>query len=161
MTSHSQRGATLIELVVAIVIISAAASTIVGLLAFMSRTSADALLQSQSTSIANAYLNEILSRPITDPNAPTDAGRDNADDIDDYLNLAGNIVLPDALVRDRSGTLVAGLQNYRVQAVITQPPVWNAPGINILPAQMRLVTITVTDPMGEITVLRGLKTQHP
>lgn len=160
MSTRQQRGATLIELVVAIVIITSAAGTIVGLLAFMSKTSADALVQSQSTSIASAYLDEIMALPIADPNGTADAGRIQADNIDDYLNLGGNIVLPDTLVRDRAGNLVAGLGNYRV-AVLIQQQGWPAPGANIPAANLRLIQVTVTDPMGNDTVLRGVKTLHP
>lgn len=147
----SQRGATLIELVVAIVIITAAAGTIVGLLAFMSRSSADAMVQAQTASIANAYLNEILARSFADPDGIPDAGRANADDVDDYPGC-----LPDTLVRDRYGNAVANLGDYRVAVVITQP------GLGAVPAaQTRLVQVTVTSPLGDFTRLGVFKTQHP
>src|SRR5690606_19079683 len=62
MIVRSQRGMTLIELVVAIVVISMAAGTIIGLLAFMSRSSAEGMARVQSAAIANAYLQDILRR---------------------------------------------------------------------------------------------------
>jgi MSHA pilin protein MshD len=153
MSARSQRGGTLIELVLAIVIITATAGTIVGLLGAMSRSSADAMMQSQSASIANAYLNEILGQSFSDPDGTPDFGRNNTDDIDDYARAD---VLPDTTVRDRDGNAVASLSSYSVAVFITQP------GLNGIPnADTRLVRVEVTNPLNEITPLSGFRTRSP
>jgi len=156
--TRSQRGATLIELIVAIVIIAAAAGTIVGLLAAMSRNSANAMTQVQSASIANAYLDEILARSFADPGGPVEAGRADADDVGDYLNAS---VLPDTIVRDRQGVALAEFANYQVAISITQPS-WNVAGWPGIPsASLWQVTVRVTSPTGDVTQLVGLKSKHP
>ena len=55
-------GFSLIELIVAIVIISAVGTTVLALVARVSLTSTDAMAQSQRTAIAKSYLDEILSK---------------------------------------------------------------------------------------------------
>jgi len=57
---RAQRGTTLIELVVAIVIITMIASTIIGLLAKMSKGSAETMSHSQAVNIASSYINRAL-----------------------------------------------------------------------------------------------------
>jgi MSHA pilin protein MshD len=156
--NRDQRGATLIELIVAIVIIAGAAGTIVGLLAAMSGNSANAMSQVQSASIANAYLDEILARSFADPGGPVEAGRADADDVGDYRNAS---VLPDTLVRDRQGVALAEFANYRVAVAVTQPS-WTVAGWPAIPgANVWQVTVRVTSPTGEVTQLVGLKSKHP
>lgn len=157
MNARSQAGATLIELVLAIVIVSAAASTIVGLLTMMARQSADMMVQSQSASIANAYLNEILVRTLGNPANPDgqDATCTTAESIDDYPGClpAGN------LVRDRAGNLIASFADYRVVVTVTQPGFPNPFGV-IPTNQTRLVRVSVTSPFGDTTTISGFKTRH-
>ena len=57
-----QRGVTLIELVITIVLISIAISGVVGVFSLVVGRSADTLFQSRTTAIGQAYLDEILSR---------------------------------------------------------------------------------------------------
>ena len=128
-----QRAFTLIELVVAIVIITMAAGTIVGLIASMSRSSAETITQSQSASIASAYLNEILSQPFA--SVITYNGRSDNGARDGF----GNIVAPD----------------YRVDVFVA-----NASLHGIATTQSRRVLVRVTDPMGEQVWLSGFKTNH-
>ena len=136
MSRRAQSGVTLVELVVAIVIIAMAAATIVGLLAFMSRNSAETMVQAQSASIANAYLNEVLDNPF--------------DDVDDY---DGRI---DDGVVDAFGNAVPNLADYTVAIEVTTP------GLGAIPnGDTHLVTITVTDPLGDVVKLGGFKARHP
>lgn len=149
MIPQSQRGATLIELVIAIVVITAAAGTIVGLLATMSRNSASVMTQAQSASIANAYLNEIIALPVANPDGPNPRAGTNS--VDDYPGC-----LTDDLVRDRKGNLVANLSSYRVNVFVSQQ-VFNG----LAASDVRQVEVVVTDPLGELTRLRGYRTDHP
>jgi prepilin-type N-terminal cleavage/methylation domain-containing protein len=142
-----QTGMTLIEVVIATVIIAIAGSTIVGLLASMARHSADAMSQAQSTSIARAYLNEILARSFQCSGTP--ALRRDFDCVGRYHGL-------DEPPTDRFGTAIPNLSGYRVQ--VTVSPVALGP---ISAADARLIVVTVTDAFGGRTVLSGIKTDHP
>jgi type II secretory pathway pseudopilin PulG len=134
MKRDPQGGTTLIELVVAITIIAMASATIVGLLAFMSRNSAEGMSAAQRASFANAYLTRTLG--------------ENFDDVDSHVTAAGspisdglNIELPD-------------LEGWEVRVEVSDT-LLNGD------ATAKHIRVTVTDPFGEWTVLSGIKTQHP
>ncbi len=102
-------GVTLIELLVSIVIVSIASSTILGVLAMTTAGSADPMIRHQAAAIAEAYLEEILLKPIMDPDGVDgESVRANFDDLDDYNGLA------DTAARDQFGNLIAGLDAYSV-----------------------------------------------
>jgi prepilin-type N-terminal cleavage/methylation domain-containing protein len=58
---HRVRGVTLIELVFTIAILGLAASAVLGVMNYVSRGSADALVAQQAEAIANAYLQRALA----------------------------------------------------------------------------------------------------
>ncbi|WP_260292905.1 prepilin-type N-terminal cleavage/methylation domain-containing protein [Sedimenticola hydrogenitrophicus] len=117
---HCQRGVTLIELVVSIVILSVAAA---GIMMVMTRTvlsSADPMLREQATAIAQSYMEEILTQPLTDPdggevNGP-EGGETRAtyDDVWDYHGIANS-----AGALDQNGGSVAGLEGYNIAVAVS------------------------------------------
>ena len=110
-----QRGATLIELVVAITIVSIAATTILATLSAVASRSADAMVQQQAISIAQAYLDEILQRWVVDPNGtPTYAGRSTWDLVDNYSGLT------DTGAHDQFGNAISSLSSYNVSVSVAQ-----------------------------------------
>jgi MSHA pilin protein MshD len=145
-----QRGMTLVELVISIVIIGIAAAALFSAMAAIGGRSADPLLRQQSLSIAEAYLEEILLQSYLDPTnfaacqpVPTDRGL--FDDVCDYREL------DDAGARTASGAALAALSDYRVQVAVQPQANWN--GV----AALR-VDITVTDPAGQSLLLSGFRT---
>jgi MSHA pilin protein MshD len=148
MKSHS-RGATLIELIIAIVVIAIAVTSVLGLLSAISMRSAAAMTSTQAASIASAYLEEALSKAFTDPDGAAEAGRQNLDDVGDY-----NFI--DNGARDCQGTAIAGLGQYQVQVSTLPLQLGVAP--NDTPAVR--VTVTVTDPTGATTRLEGFRTSY-
>jgi MSHA pilin protein MshD len=142
-------GATLIELVIAIVIIGSASATMIGTLTMMSKQSAETMISSQAANIAKAYLDEILDKPIIDPNGSGGEPRELYDNIDDYLRL------PDTTVRDRFGVAIPEFAGYQVSVQIRRP------GLDVIPSgQTRRVQVTVTSPLGDRTVIPGFRTRH-
>lgn len=106
---HNQRGVTLVELVVAIVVIGIAASIILGVLASNVNASADPMVRQQAVAIARAYLEEILLRDFDDPDgADGEVARVDFDDVDDYNGLSNNGA------RDQFDNAIAGLADYNV-----------------------------------------------
>ena len=155
----AQQGVTLIELVIAIALIGVAAAALITALATLTGRSVDPLRRSQATAIAEAYLEEILAKPFTDPSLdPTTgaacpgvapANRADWDNICDYSGL------PDTVVRDQTGTAIGGLSDYQVAVASSQ-----AAGQGIAAADVLRVDVTVTDPLGGSTVLTGLRTRY-
>lgn len=104
MTLPSRRhsGATLVELVITIVIISVAIAGVVGAFALITGRSADPLNQTRAVELAQLYMDEIITQRYDDQTPvggtpPYDGGcnigpeagetRSTFDDVDDYHNL--------------------------------------------------------------------------
>ncbi len=106
---HSQRGVTLVELVVAIVVIGIAVGTVLAVFATTTGASADPMVRRQAVAIAESYLEEITLKPVTDPDGVDGEGtRPLFDDVDDFNGLT------DVGARDQFGTAIAGLGDYTV-----------------------------------------------
>lgn len=92
-----QTGATLVELVVSIVILSVSTVGIMVVITQTTTNSANPMVRVQATAIAQAYMEEILSKRLIDPvpgadNGGLEAGETHAqrstlDDVNDYDGL--------------------------------------------------------------------------
>jgi len=147
-----QRGMTLIELVIAIVIIGIAAAALYTAMAAITGRSADPMLRQQSLAIAEAYLEEILQQAVpantaTCDNTAASAGRSTFDDVCDYDGLNDN-----SGARDAQGQAIAGLANYDVSVDVTAQA-WNG----LAAADVLYIQVTVTDPAGQNLVLGGYR----
>jgi MSHA pilin protein MshD len=137
MTAHHnqirQQGASLIELIITIVIISIALSGILSVVNITTKHSADPIVQHQAIAIAESYLEEILLLPITDPNG-SNAGETRAsfDNIDDYNGLANSGAL------EQTGNAIAGLENYTVSVTVADSI--------ISTVAMKAITVSVSRP---------------
>ena len=105
-----QRGVTLAELVVSIVVIATAGAALVGTLSYLSGSGAEHMLQSQAQSIADAYLNEITGKCFADCEPGPENNRAQFDSVTDYQGLDTNVA------SDEQGN-VAG--NFRVRVTLT------------------------------------------
>ena len=110
---HPQEGATLVELLVSIVIVSISAASVLGVLSMNVGASADPMQRHQAMAIAESYLEEIFLRPIDDPDGVDgEAARASFDDLDDYNGLV------DAGAADQFGVPLAGLGDYTVSVSV-------------------------------------------
>jgi MSHA pilin protein MshD len=113
MTIRGERGTTLIELIVSIVIVAIAASAVLGVLSSSAGRSADAMIMAQAVSIAEAYLEEISLKAYADPDGiDGEAVRTDFDDVDDYNGLL------DSGARNQFGTAIAELSRYTVAVTV-------------------------------------------
>lgn len=113
MTRRAQRGVTLIELVVSIVIVAIAASAVLGVLSRSAGRSADAMIMAQAVSIAEAYLEEISLKAYADPDGVDgETSRVDFDDVDDYNGLV------DAGAHNQFGAAIAALSRYTVSVTV-------------------------------------------
>ena len=143
-----QAGFTLIEVVVAVVVLAIAVCGSMAALSAISVQSADAMVTEQATAVASAYLNEVLQKPFGAFDGKTT--RPTLDVVDDYNGLN------DVGARDQTGTLVPGLGQYTVTVSVGPGTLGAVPG-----AEVRQVDVTVVHSSGVTVVLSGYRTKYP
>lgn len=176
--SARQHGASLIEVVVFIVVVSVAAAAVLGSLQFSARASADPLLRMQALAIAEAMIEEIILQPITwcdpqDARAATaasaaqcaalpessgpEAGEsrysraspfDNVNDYDGFA-MSG--------IRDPANRPIPGLEAYAVAVTVRPATLADEHGRS---APALRVSVTVTGPADTRVVLESFRTGH-
>lgn len=109
------RGFTLVEVVVAVAIISVAIGGVMLVFIVALTHSADPQQQQQAVAIAEGYMDEILSRAYADPDpvATREATRALWDDVTDYDGL---VETP----RDQNGNTLPGLEAYTVRVNVVE-----------------------------------------
>ncbi len=149
------RGFTLIEIIVTIVVIGIAAAALLGVFGALLRGSADPVIQQQATTVAEAYLEEILLRSFDDPQGGEtgadegEPGRGAYDDVKDYRSLAPG---PAA---DQFGNSIAALAAYTVTVTVTND------SLNGIPAAEALrVDVRVDHPAISPILLSGYRTNY-
>jgi MSHA pilin protein MshD len=147
--TDSQGGFTLIELVMAIVIISLALLGVIQVIIVTTTHSADAVVDRQALAIAEAYLEEILLKDFSDPGGGAESGRADYDDVGDYNGLL------DPGARDQSDTAITGLADYTVTVSVVAAALGSVP-----PGQAMMVTVSVSHPNGINLSLVGYKTNY-
>ena len=153
MCAERQRGFTLLELVVTLVIMGIAFAAIAGLVATLGGGSASPVLQTQALYIAEGYLEEAMLKAYADPDTDGEAcggGRDLWDDIGDYDRCLDTEASP----TDSSGVAIAGLSRYRVRMDV-------GPATVVGGATTRRVEVQVTHVDGGFDLrIAALKAQY-
>lgn len=158
----TQHGATLVELIVSIVVISVG---LAGVLIVINRNvaaSADPMLQQQAVAIAEAYIEEIETKSFTVGPGVT---RATFDDIFDYHNLANNgctsttAACPTlgSCACDQNGNPIAGLQGYVVSVQVTTAALHD---ITQPSGNAASIQVTVAPPQGNAISLSGYRTNY-
>jgi MSHA pilin protein MshD len=143
----NNRGFTLVELIISMVVVSIALGGVLMVMNYTVRHSADPMLQHQALAIAESYLEEVLLQSFNDPDGPGGETRAFFDDVGDYNGLTN------VGARDQAGNAILGLEAYTVVVNVVGNSTIN--GIT----GMR-VTVTVTDPAGNDLSLSGFKTDY-
>lgn len=168
-----QRGVTLVELIVAIVIISVGIAGILSTFNIAVSGSASPLIAKQSLAIAEALMEEVQLAPFTfcdpdDPVAETAAtvaacttpeaiGRE-ADDVArpfDNVNDYDGFALP--AITDVAGTAVPYLAGYTATIAVTAVAL---NGITLASGDALRITVSVTAPTAEVFTLDGYRTRY-
>jgi len=148
-----QRGMTLIELVLTIVIIGIAAAALFTAMAAITNQSSDPLLRQQSLDIAQAYLEEILLKDYADSSGTVcPAPPSSRSQYQVVCNYAG---LNDNGAHDADGSAIAPLSGYQI-GVTVNPQAW----AGLSAADAVYVEVTVTDPANQRLVLGGFRTRY-
>lgn len=153
LAAGRQSGATLVELVMTIVIISVAIAGVVGAFALITGRSADPLNQTRAVELAQLYMDEILTQRYDDntPQGGTPAysggcnigaepgeNRSTFDDVDDYHNLTDS---PPASLQG----VLAGYNGFSVAVMVAC-----AGGqVDLAPANAKRIDLTITAPGGQ------------
>lgn len=179
-----ERGVTLVELIMFIVVIGAAVAGVLGAIMYSTRASVDPMLYKQALAIAEAVIEEVQLMPFTycDPNdanaatandstgcastaeavgpeaGETRAGASPFDNVNDYdtFSLAGGIT-------DLGGNAIPGLNDYSVAVSVAGQALGPgvAPPTNIPAAESLLITVTVGHPnLSPSLVMHGYRTRY-
>lgn len=147
-----QSAFTLIEIIVTIIVIGVAGTALLSVFTNMIRGSADPVIQQQATTIAEAYLEEIMLRAYDDPqvaeSGAAEAGetRPTYDDVQDYNSLGTT------QVRDQNDNPIAALSDYQVTVAV------NAAVFNTVNAMQ--IDVTVTHPATGSILLSAFRTDY-
>ena len=178
MSMTEERGLSLIELLIFIVVVGVAVTGVVSVFSLNARSSADPVVRKQAVAIAESLLEEVLSKPYTycdpdDANAETatspagcatmpetamapetDETRDSNltpyDNVNDYngFSMVG--------IQDLAGATVDGLNAYSASIQVQ-----SAGAFNGIPAgETLLVTVTVTAPGNHTVSLSGYRARY-
>lgn len=158
-----RKGFSLIELIVAIVVIGAAVIGVLSVMSFTTARSADPALQEQAILIGESYLEEILLKPFLDPSAgttqvcpaPDAGGRINYDNVCDYNGLS------DVGARNQFNSPVSGLEAYTVSVTVTGDGGVTLNDINNTTVLRVLrIDVRVQGPAGTDITLTGYRTNY-
>ncbi|MDP2267020.1 MAG: type II secretion system protein, partial [Thiobacillus sp.] len=168
-----ERGLSLIELLVFIVVVGVAVTGVVSVFSLNARSSADPVVRKQAVAIAESLLEEVLSKPYTYCD-PDDANAETATSPADCATMPETAMAPEADetrysnltpydnvndyngfsmlgIRDMTGATVDGLGAYSASIQVQ-----TAGAFNGIPAgETLLVTVTVTAPGNHTVSLSG------
>lgn len=141
------RGVTLVELIIAIVIIGVALAGVLMVFIRNTSASADPLIWHQATAIAEAYLEEALTKNFAVGPGVT---RPTYDDVLDYN-------FTDVGARDQNGSAISGLEGYTVQVQAVAEALNGIPNTDAI-----RVTVTVTPSVlaSGTVVISGYRTNY-
>lgn len=156
MTNRRQRGFTLIELIMFIVIVGVGVAGVLSVFTSSVKNSADPMVRKQAMSIAESLLEEILLKEFIDPINGTNGSPGNCalatgsnrtlwDDVCDYNTYTSNGIA------DVQGVAIAGLGGYRVLpavAVSTE----TVGGVDL-----KRVVVSVTDTQDNVISIVGYR----
>ena len=154
---RDQRGLTLIELIMFIVIVSVGLAGILLVINTVVKSSADPVVRKQSIAMADAVLEEVLLKAYT-PSAIYDTtgtycdapDRSLIDDVDDYACFTGSTATKKILGNQMIASSTTVLPDTFWARVDVSP-------VTVSTQSMKKVTITVTDPSGATYALSGYR----
>jgi MSHA pilin protein MshD len=180
-----QRGISLIELVIFIVIVSVAMTGIISSINFNVQHSADPVVKKQALAIAESLLEEIELMPFTwcDPNDPVvttatsegectagfaeaigpEAGEtrggatpfDNVNDYDGYCMATAGCAVTS--IRDITGAVIPNLAGYTELVSVSAD---NLSNITAASGAALHITVTVTGPLDTTVLLESYRTRY-
>ena len=156
---RDQRGLTLIELIMFIVIVGVGVAGILLVINTVVKSSADPVVRKQSIAMADAVLEEVLLKAYQNPTGGYDTtvpancaspDRSLIDDVSDYDCFDGNT----------AAKKILGNQMIASSTTVLPDTFWAKVGVSVVTVSgvsMKKVTVTVTDPSGTEYALSGYR----
>ena len=145
--AHS--GFSLIEVIVAMLLISVGVLGVLSAMNTLVKGSADPMVRKQAIAAAESLLEEITLKDFANPTGGyTGTDRTQFDDVTDYAGYTTTGIV------DIGGTAISGLSGYNVSSVT----VANAALGSIASTDAKLITVTVTAPGGEAISMSAYRT---
>ena len=128
-TRHNQRGFTLIELIIFIVVVSAGLAGILVVMNTSVKSSADPMVRKQAMALAESILEEVLQKAYADPDGSNagETGRDNWDNVDDYdgktqaaFSLPPTLASYGLVIAVTDGTAALGIAARKVVVTVSK-----------------------------------------
>ncbi len=167
---NTQRGVTLIELILFIVIMGIALTGVLTAMVASTQSSVDPLKMQQGVNIAESYMEEILSKPFLDPYSvstipdvstvplcPTPPSeRKFYDNVCDYKGQ-----IQHAVVSDQFGDPIIGLEDFTITVDIDETESWTASETHPIPVGdvMRVKVTVYHDSFGSLS-FTGYRTRY-
>ncbi|MDR3370371.1 prepilin-type N-terminal cleavage/methylation domain-containing protein [Rhodoferax sp.] len=145
-----QRGFTLIELIIFIVVVSVGLAGILSVMNTVVKSSADPMVRKQAVAIAESLLEEILLKQYSNPTGGySGTDRSKFDDVSDYAGYSTT-----AGIVDLVGTAIPGLTSYNIS-----PPVTVIVSGDLTGVTSKKITVSVTGP-GVSVSLSGYRANY-
>lgn len=153
-TAVGQRGVTLIELIIFMVIVGVATAGIISSINFNVQHSADPVVKKQALAIAESMLEEVMLQNFSDPDGVQtgESDRSNWDDIDDYNNYSRN----GASAINVPSTTITELEDYNVSVSVDSAVNLNG----VTGGKAKRISVTVTGPLNTTVRLEGYRTDY-
>jgi MSHA pilin protein MshD len=134
MHKARQKGLTLVEMIVVIVVLGIVLAAVAPILAGGSGSTSKVLIETQAVALGQSYMDEILSKRFAESSSPggippyagpctlatEEAARADYDDVDDYDGLVeGYDTDPPLPLRDVDGNVREGYENFRVEVHVS------------------------------------------
>lgn len=150
MSIKRMAGVTLVELIIAIVIVGTALAGLVAAYNRANIASADPLITQQKLAIAESMMEEIMQKPFeVDTQAAAD--RRFFNDVRDYHSYTSNGI------RNVNGDAIAGLARYRVAVSVADAGLQGVPAGESL--RIRVAAGIIGAPVADDIVLTGWRTK--
>lgn len=143
MSNKRQRGMTVVELIIAIVIVGVGLAGVLGALSKLAVTTANPMIEKQMIAIAEGMMEEVQLQPYTTATTTTigagSCARDQFQGTWDYNNY--NTPRP---ICDTAGNAIAALAGYTVAVTVATEAAGSPVAAGVAAGQVSRITVNVT-----------------
>lgn len=157
VANKSDRGFSLIELVMAISLMGLAMAGLMTAYANTVKRSADPMIMQQGLIIAESLMEEILLKPFLDPSSGTacPAAPTSRTDFNNVCDFNGYV---SATIKDQSGTSYSQLSGFSISVAVSNSAAGELG--SVATADLLRIVVTVSNALGSHVKLTSYKTNY-